>query len=189
MFILQTEPRSPGVHAGKLRQGGLIPICLYGGGLRQSLLLQAPESEVRRLMKRKSKGGRVMLETGGEKNDAILQEIGLNPVSGRLEHLSFQKLSDGALIAGTAKIELENRDKIPVYIQQNLFELPYRARAAHLTETVSVDLAGMHAGDCVRVRDLDIARDDDIELLADPESVVLSLVSNRKAGYAPAAEA
>lgn len=189
MFILQTEPRAIGVSAKHLRQSGCILVCLYGGGLSKSALLQARAVDAKRLLKCKNRGGRVMLNLGGEKADAILREIGLNPVDGRLEHLSFQKLSGGELIAGTAKIELENREKIPAYIQQALFELPYRARASHLTETVSVDLADMHAGDCIRVRDLAIAGDDDIELLVPPESVVLSLIPNRNAGHTPTAEA
>lgn len=188
MFILKAEPRNSGVKAGHLRQNGFIPVCLYGGGLPQSLLLQVASGEAKRLLKQKCRGGRVILDNAGETTDALLKEIGLNPVDGSLEHLSFQKLG-GGLIAGTAKIELQNREKIPVYIQQNLFELPYRARAAHLTETVPIDLAGMHAGDCVRVRDLDIALDAEIELLVPPESVMLALVPNRKSGSAPAAEA
>jgi len=169
MFTLQAEPRSTGLKAKHLRQKGLIPSCLYGGNLDKSQLLQLTESEVKKLLKSKAKGGKVLLDVEGEKTNALLREIGRNSVNGQIEHIDFQKLNGNELVTSTAKIVLTNKEKIPVYIQQVLFEISYRAIASKLIEKVEINLDGMHAGDYIKLKDLDIAISDDIELgLATP---------------------
>jgi len=180
MFTLQAEPRSIALKAKHLRKKGLIPGCLYGGDIDKSLLLQITESEVKKLLKFKVKGGKVLLDVEGERINALLREIGRNSVNGQIEHISFQKLNSNELVTSTAKIELINKEKMPLYIQQVLFDTPYRTIASKLIEKIEIDLDGMHAGDCIKVKDLDIAKDDDIELLIDSDSLVVSLIENKR---------
>lgn len=181
MFTLQAEPRSTGLKAKHLRQKGLIPGCLYGGDIDKSFLLQITQSETKKLLKSKTKGGRLLLDVEGEKINALLREIDRNPVNGRIDHLSFQKLNGNKLVTSIAKIVLINKELIPFYIQQVLFDITYRAPSSKLIEKIEIDLNGMHAGDCMKVKDLDIIKDDDIELLVDPESLVISIIENKRA--------
>jgi hypothetical protein len=51
-------------------------------------------------------------------------------------------------------------------------------------EEIEIDLEGMPLDTYVRVQDLDIAKNEDIELLVEPDDLVLSIVGSRK----PAAE-
>lgn len=183
MFTLQAEPRSTGLKTKHLRKKGLIPGCLYGGDIDKSLLLQITESEVKKLLKSKTKGGKVLLDVDGEKINALLREIGRSPVNSQIEHISFQKLNGNELVTSTAKIVLINKEKIPVYIQQVLFDISYRAIASKLIEKIEIDLYGMHAGDCIKVKDLNIAKDDDIELLIDSDSLVISLIESKRPTY------
>ena len=183
MFTLQAEPRSTGLKTKHLRKKGLIPSCLYGGDIDTSLLLQITESEVKKLLKTKTKGGKVLLDVEGEKINALLREIGRSPVNGQIEHISFQKLNGNELVTSIAKIVLVNKEKIPVYIQQGLFDISYRAIASKLIEIIEIDLDGMHAGDCIKVKNLDIAKDNDVELLIDSESLVVSLIENKRPTY------
>ncbi len=180
MFTLQAEPRITGIKAKHLRQKGLIPGCLYGGSIEKSLLLQITQSEVIKLLKSKSEDDKVLLNIEGEKANALLREIGRNSINGQIEHISFQKLNGNELVTSSAKIVLINKEKIPVYIQQVLFDIPYRALASKLIEIVEIDLEGMRAGDSIKVKDLDIAKDDDVEILIDQESLVVSLVEYRR---------
>ncbi|MGI5970994.1 MAG: 50S ribosomal protein L25 [Oscillospiraceae bacterium] len=188
MYILQAEPRSTGLRSKHLRQKGLIPGCVYGGDINGSLLLQIEQSEANKLMRSKTRGGRVLLNVKGEKFNTLLREIDRNPVTDQIRHLSFQKLNGDELVSSTAQIVLVNKEKIPVYIQQVLFEIPYRALASKLIEKIEIDLEGMQAGDSIKVKDLDICNNDDIEILADSDSLVLSIISNRRTTQQPQSE-
>jgi large subunit ribosomal protein L25 len=92
MFSLQVEPRSKTLKVKQLRKLGFIPGCLYGDA-DKSLLLQITQSEAKKLLKSKTKGGNVSLDMEGEKINALLREIGRSPVNGQIVHLSFQKLN------------------------------------------------------------------------------------------------
>ncbi|MEA4921291.1 MAG: 50S ribosomal protein L25 [Clostridiaceae bacterium] len=180
MFTLQAEPRSRSVKPRCLRRKGMIPGCVYGGGIDQSMSIQVDKNEVKRLLKSKGKGSRVQLLFGNEKVTALFREITRGSAGGEIEHLSFQKLNGQELVSSTAQVTLINTDKIPTYIQQTVFEIPYRASALNLIEKIEIDMGNMRAGDILKVKDLEIAKNDDIELLIDPDSLVLTIMENKR---------
>ncbi len=176
MFVLQAESREKGVKAGRIRSEGLIPGCLYGKDLESSRLLQIKERDARNLLKQKTSGNKIVLSIDGVLTKAILREIRNNQIKNRIEHLSFQKLNDNDIFSTAAQITLVNRDKIPAgNLQQPLYEIPYRALASKIVEKVEIDLEGMEPGGSVKVRELDIAKDKDIELLIDPDSIIVAM--------------
>lgn len=181
MFVVQAQPRSGGgMKPNQLRRAGQVPGCLFGGGLAETVPLQLSQSEVKKLLKSKTEGGRVRLEVSGEQMDVLVKEISTAPVSGQIQHLGFQKLEKGRPVSGVAQVVLLNRDKIPVFVSQLVFEIPHRAVGSALTETVEIDLEGMHPGDSIRVCDLPIASCSETELLIDPETVVVTIVDNKR---------
>lgn len=119
------------------------------------------------------------MDVEGEKINALLMEVGRSPVNSQIEQISFQKLNGNELVTSITKIVLVNK-KIPVYIQQGLFDISYRAIASKLIELIEIDLDGMQAGDCIKVKDLDIAKDNDVEILIDSDSLVVSLIENKR---------
>ena len=177
MFTLHAEPRSTNLKAKQLRKNGLTPISIYGGSINRSL--QLGKSEATKLFKSKTTGGSLLLYVEGRGIHALIREIGRSPVTGQVEHISFQELNSNELITNTAKVLLVNRDKVPGYIQQVLFEIPYRAPASKLIETVEVDLDGMPAGSIIKIKDLGIAQNEDVEILSDPENLVASILENK----------
>ena len=182
MFVLKAQRRGAGAKAKQLRRAGMIPGRLYGAGIEESMPLQMTQSEVKRLLKEKAKGGRVTLDVEGEKSTALLREISCHPVSCQVEHLSFQKSNDDDTVTSTAQIILLNKEKIPGYIQQVLFDVQYKTLASNMVEKIEIDLEGMSTGDSIKVCDLDIAKNDDIEILTDLDSLVVSIIENRKGG-------
>jgi large subunit ribosomal protein L25 len=180
MFILKAEPRDTGLKARQLRRKGLTPVCVYGSDIEKSLLFQISQSEADKLLKEKSIGGKVLVDANGEEIHTLLKEINYEPVSGKIEHLNFQKINLSETVSSTAQIVLTNREKIPNFIQQVLFEVPYKVLAAKLVEKIEIDLSGMEIGDSVFVKDLDISKDPDFEILTDLENLVVSIVDSKK---------
>lgn len=175
MFNIQAEPRSTGVKAKHLRQQGLIPGCVYGADIDKSIPLQIAESEIKKLLKTKAEGGKVSLRLDGKKTDVLLREISRHPVNRKIEHISFQRIKGDETVNNAAQIVLVNKDKIPLFVNQIIFSIPYRSPASKIIEKIEIDLEGMHEGGSIKVNDLDIAGDEDIELMIDPESLVISI--------------
>ncbi|NLE25366.1 MAG: 50S ribosomal protein L25 [Clostridiaceae bacterium] len=184
MSIFHADKRDMNLNAKQLKKSGLIPGNIYGGELDQSLLIQMQQNEAKQLLRLKTTGNKLTLSVDGKKYSVIIKEIGRTPVSGQIEHLSFQSLVNSKMVASSARIVLLNREKVSNSVQQRLFEIPYRALPSNLVEEIEIDLEGMPLDTYVRVQDLAIAGNEDIELLIEPDDLVLSIVGSRK----PAAE-
>ncbi|NMA24359.1 MAG: 50S ribosomal protein L25 [Clostridiales bacterium] len=180
MSIFHADKRDMNLNARQLKKTGLIPGNIYGGDLDQSLLIHMQQNEVRQLLRSKTTGNKLTLSVDGRKYSVIIKEIGRSPVSGQIEHLSFQALVNSRMVTSAARIVLLNREKVSNFVQQRLFEIPYRAFPSNLVEEIEIDLEGMPLDTYVRVQDLDIAKNEDIELLVEPDDLVLSIVGSRK---------
>ena len=62
-----------------------------------------------------------------------------------------------------------------VILQQLLEEVSYRALPSALVEKIEVDAGNLKVGDSIKVRDLSIASDQDVELLTDLDAVVATV--------------
>jgi len=176
MYVVKAENRDAGVKVKKLRNEGNVPGCVYGGKLDETLLIQVSSKEATKLLREKTTGGQVSIDVNGKKMIALLKEIGSSPLGNKIEHLSFQSLVADEPVTSTARITLVNEDKVTDIVRQTLFELSIRALPANLVEDVHIDMAGMTAGAILRVEDLDIAKNPDIELLTHVDTLVVSVI-------------
>ena len=110
---------------------------------------------------------------------ALLREATYKPATYELEHLSFQALIADEVVESVARIILLNREKVSGMVQQPQFEVAYRALPAHLIERIELDLEGFDIGDSIRVEDLEIAKDSNIEIITPLDTLVVSVVDSR----------
>ena len=69
-----------------------------------------------------------------------------------------------------------------------LHEISYRALPSDLVEKITIDLGDYHIGDSVKVGDLEIAKNDAVDLLTDPESIIFSIAEPHTAAEAEGEE-
>jgi large subunit ribosomal protein L25 len=180
MSVLKAEKRSGGMKARKLRSAGYVPGCIYGKNLDGSIHIQVRQSELRQALAGKSRGSKLTLSLGSKKLNVLIKDISRDPVTNEIENLQLQNLVSDEVVTSTAKVVLVNKEKITSFIQQRVFEIPYKALPSNMVEEVEIDLEGMNVGSTVKVSDLDIARNKKIELLIDPETLVLSIEQNKR---------
>ena len=65
--------------------------------------------------------------------------------------------------------------------QQMLHEVDFKALPSALVEKIELDIGDLKVGDTVRVADLDIAKDKDVDLTTDPETTVVTVTEVRGA--------
>ena len=165
------------IKAKKLRREGFVTGNLFGRELEDSIPLKFDKGEIEKLLKVENKGGQVMLEVAGETYDALIKEVDYNSMTRKIDEIDFQALVSDEKVSSTAEIVILNREAvIGGVLQEDLSEVAYKAFPSALVETTTLDAAGLKVGDTVRVKDLEIAKNKDIDLKTDPEAVVLSVI-------------
>ena len=61
-------------------------------------------------------------------------------------------------------------------VEQHLHEVAYKAYPSALVDKIRVDVGDMKLGDVIKVGDLEIASNPEIDLTTDPETAVASVI-------------
>ena len=108
--------------------------------------------------------------------DVLIKEIDYDPLKNQIQEIDFQALVSGEKVHSVAEIVLLNHEKVTTgVLQQLLEEVSYRALPSALVEKIEVDAGNLKVGDSIKVRDLSIASDQDVELLTDLDAVVATV--------------
>lgn len=179
MTILKAETRTSNLKAKQLRRAGIVPGVIYGSRLDGSISIQFSQKDVDQFLRSNSIGSTLELVVEDKKHMALLKHIDHTTVSNNIEHLSFMSLSENEKVTNIAQIILLNREKALGNVQQAIFEISYKALPADLIDKIEVDLQGMVIGDNIRISDLEISKNEALEILDPPDNMVCSIVPHR----------
>ena len=182
MNTLKAEKRDMSIKAKRLRREGYVTGNVFGKEIKGSIPIKLEKSAVDRLLKLHRRGSQVMLDVDGESMDVLLKEINFNPLKGQVDEIDFQALVKGEKVQSVAEVILENHDKVASGVLQLLLEeVPYRALPGDLIEKVMVDVGNLKVGDSIKVGDLDMAKNEKVDLLIDPETIIVTVSESRNA--------
>ncbi len=166
------------VKAKKLRREGYVTGNVFGREIEQSIPLKLEKSAVERLLKTNHKGSQIMLDVDGTTYDALIKDVIFNPLAGRIDEIDFQALVSNEKVHSVAEVVIINRDLVPGgVLQESMNEIAYKALPAALVDQVEIDAANLRVGDTVRVKDLALASNPQIDLVSDPEAVVVTVTA------------
>ena len=110
------------------------------------------------------------------KESILIKEVDYNPLKGYVDEIDFQALVSNEKVHSVAEIHLVNLDKLAAGVpQQMLQEISFKALPAALVEKVEVDVGDLKVGDTIRVADLPIAKDKDVDLMTDVDATVVTI--------------
>ena len=182
MNTLKAEKRDMSIKAKRLRREAYVTGNVFGKEIKGSIPIKLEKSAVDRLLKIHRRGSQVMLDVDGESMDVLLKEINFNPLKGQVDEIDFQALVKGEKVQSVAEVILENHDKVASGVLQLLLEeVPYRALPGDLIEKVMVDVGNLKVGDSIKVGDLDMAKNEKVDLLIDPETIIVTVSESRNA--------
>ena len=182
MNTLKAEKRDMSIKAKKLRREGFVTGCIFGREMKETIPLKMLKGDVEKLLKTEGKGGRVALTVDGQTYDALIKEVDFNPLKGGVDEMDFQALVSTEKVHSSAEIHLINADKLVAGVpQQMLHEVDFKALPSALVEKIELDIGDLKVGDTIRVEDLDIAKDNDVDLTTDPEATVVTVTEVRGA--------
>lgn len=174
MNIINAEKRTPQSKAKRLRKSGFTPCCIYGSHLDESIPIQIEKGETAKLLRRKGARGQSGNQSWRRENNGHRQKISRNPVKDENLYIDFHATLADKKVTTKSNIIIIGKEKVTGFIRRLLFEIPYVALPAHIVETVVIDVTGMKGGERMSLSDLDIAKNENIELLLDAETLVSS---------------
>ncbi len=178
-----------GKQVGALRRAGKLPAVLYGRHTESTpILLDAHEASLK--LARLTSSSLVTISLDGKEYPTLVRDKQRHPLKNQLVHLDFQALS---LTEKThARVGIELRGTAPAVkafdatIVHGVTDLEVSCLPQDLPERVVVDISGLaEPGDSIHIRDLKLP--DQVEILSDPDEVVVSVTAARAEEAAPAA--
>ncbi|NIM97882.1 MAG: 50S ribosomal protein L25/general stress protein Ctc [candidate division Zixibacteria bacterium] len=180
-IVLKARPREKvgKEYAKKLRRNGFIPAVVYGQGA-SSLALEIETKSFHALLRR-GLGENVLVNLSisdhkdGEKK-VLIRETQRDPVKGDIIHVDFHEISLTRKLAIQVPIHLMGTPegvKEGGILQHVLRELEVECLPTAIPEKIEVDVNHLKIGDSIHVSDL---RLEDVEILSDPHSSIVSVV-------------
>ena len=166
-----------------LRRQGIMPVHLFGHGI-ESMALQCDTAKLQRVLAEAGKTRLISLKLDGEKRPrpVVVRGIQTEPLTGGLLHIDFYQVKmaeevkvevPGTLIGDAPALKLKENT-----LTQELNTLTIECLPAKIPTSVELDISSLtESGQVVRVRDIGL--EEGINVLNDPERVVLRISSQR----------
>lgn len=181
MDTIKAEMRNPAAKAKQLRRSGIIPCVIRGANLKESFLIQIDQYTARQLKRTKRDGSKVDIQVDGKVYHTLIKDLEYNNLNDSIVHISFHVLDAGKKVNSVADILLLNKDKVQGVLEQIQLKVPHAAEPEYLLDTVTIDLAGVPIGTTLTIGDIPEFQSDEIELKADPGSIVLRIRDRKRA--------
>jgi large subunit ribosomal protein L25 len=174
-----------GKKVSRLRNEGIIPIIVYGGTLDNALALQAPERELARALSAAG-GARVIdLEIDrGRSYPVLARVVQRHPTRHAILHVDFLSVRLDQLIQAEIPVILVGdspiEDSTEAMLTQITNSLTIEALPDSLPSELEVDISGLtEVGQMVTAGDLTL--DENVTLISDPETLLVSVVPPMRA--------
>lgn len=179
MTTLKVQRRNMETKAKKLRREGYVTGNLFGKEIEGSIPLQIEKQEAERIERECMKGRQLYLELDGKTYDVLIKEMDYRPMDHQILEMDFQALVKGEKVHSVAEVILLNKEKVTEgVLEQLLEEIAYKATPEELVEKVEIDCATLRLGDTLKVADLDIAKNDKIDLQTDLDTPIVSILAS-----------
>ena len=179
MTTLKVQRRNMETKAKKLRREGYVTGNLFGKEIEGSIPLQIEKQEAERIERECMKGSQLYLELDGKTYDVLIKEMDYRPMDHQILEMDFQALVKGEKVHSVAEVILLNKEKVTEgVLEQLLEEIAYKATPEELVEKVEIDCATLRLGDTLKVADLDIAKNDKIDLQTDLDTPIGSILAS-----------
>ena len=179
MTTLKVQSRNMETKAKKLRREGYVTGNLFGKEIEGSIPLQIEKQEAERIERECMKGSQLYLELDGKTYDVLIKEMDYRPMDHQILEMDFQALVKGEKVHSVVEVILLNKEKVTEgVLEQLLEEIAYKATPEELVEKVEIDCATLRLGDTLKVADLDIAKNDKIDLQTDLDAPIVSILAS-----------
>lgn len=179
MTTLKVQRRNMETKAKELRRQGYVTGNLFGKEIEVSIPLKIEKRDAEKIQKECLKGSQLYLELDGKQYDVLLKDIEYDSMKNQIVELDFMELVKGEKVHSVAEIVLHNKEKVVEgALEQLLTEISYKALPEALIDKIDVDCGNLRVGDTIKVSDLEIANDQNIEIMTHLDAPVVSVIAS-----------
>ena len=173
----------------RLRAAGLVPVTVYGGEA-ESTSATVAKREFAALIRNHGRNTIFTLDVEGTAGPVKIADVQIDPIKGFLVHADLMRIS----LTEKSKFDIPIKivgESEGVKLSGGIMDIPthsleVRCLPGDLLSVVEVDITNLGLGDHLSVKDLNLG--DKLEILTDPDTVIVNIVAPR-AEEEPAAAA
>ena len=178
-LVLQAEKReATGKNkVNKLRSNELIPGVVYAKN-QENVNVQFEAREFDKVLRQAGTSTIITLDVNGEGKEVLIKDFQTHPYKNQFLHVDFQAIDQNQAIRVTVPVNLIGRDDLNAdagVLVQNIDVVEVECLPKYIPQTADVEIKDLEIGENKTVADLDIFKDENINVLADAEEVICSL--------------
>ena len=178
-LVLQAEKReATGKNkVNKLRSNELIPGVVYAKN-QENVNVQFEAREFDKVLRQAGTSTIITLDVNGEGKEVLIKDFQTHPYKNQFLHVDFQAIDQNQAIRVTVPVNLIGRDDLNAdagVLVQNIDVVEVECLPKYIPQTADIDIQDLQIGENKTVADLDIFKDENINVLADAEEVICSL--------------
>jgi len=138
------------------RRAGLVPAVIYGDK-KDPVGITMESREVTKIVHQPGIFGRLLdIDVAGTKSTVLTRDIQFHPVSDKIMHMDFLRVSQSATVAVAVAVEFINEDKCPGIkvggvLNVVRYEVELNCPAIAIPEKITIDLEGVKIGDSIHI--------------------------------------
>lgn len=167
----------------RLRNEGFIPGVIYSQG-EETKQIKFSRKEVQKMLSNYGETGTIDVELEGNTVPVLIKEIQKHVILDSVLHLDLQQLSEDKKVKLRVPVVIQGREKVETsssVVEQQLMEIEIQCFPKYIPQHAVVDVSNLEHGNSITLSELDIAKDENIEVLSDINEVIVSLTASSKA--------
>lgn len=165
-----------------VRREGFVPGTVYGHN-KASRNVSFDKRELEKTLSKYGVGSSIALKTDEGFKHALVKDIQRHVTKHHVLHIDFQELTDNEKVRVRIPLHLINRSAVESstnVLQQQLVDLEILTYPKYLPQVIDVDISAIDLGAPLKVMDLDICNNENIEVINDGEDIVALLTTATK---------
>lgn len=161
----------------KLRAAGQIPAVIYQKG-EENELVQVKDLEFAHVYNKAGSSSLVDLVVDSDTKKVLIKEVQRHPYRNEVLHVDFQGVRMDEAVRLMVPVVLLHRDEIrvqPSILLQMIDEIEVECLPGDIPAQAEVDVENMQIGDVITIADLDVSKNEKVNVLIDENEPVASL--------------
>lgn len=161
----------------KLRAAGQIPAVIYQKG-EENELVQVKDLEFAHVYNKAGSSSLVDLVVDSDTKKVLIKEVQRHPYRNEVLHVDFQGVRMDEAVRLMVPVVLLHRDEIrvqPSILLQMIDEIEVECLPGDIPAQAEVDVENMQIGDVITIADLDVSKNEKVNVLVDENEPVASL--------------
>lgn len=175
MLSLSAQTRNPAEKLDTLRRSGKMPAVFYGK-VEKSTPISVSERDFKKILREAGESTIVTLDVEGEKKEALIHDIDVDPVTGAFRHADFYVVEKGKAVQVHVPIEFDGVapavKELGGVLVKVLHELEIEAMPKDLPHEIKVSVETLVTFES-QLHAKDIVLPSGVTLITDPEEVVV----------------